>query len=65
MMGRKKLSDLRKEVRAVFAKAGVDPGQVLDRMIRQLERRRKPDSREIESLLRLRDALAPKKAKRA
>ena len=57
MIGRKKLSTVRREVREAFGKAGHDPIQWLDREIRRLKHQQAPDACEIETLVLLRDAL--------
>ena len=70
MIGKKKLSTLREEVREAFPRAGTDPEQWFDREIRKLERRPDSGQGEIETLRMLRDALAdavkaaPKKTRR-
>ena len=58
MIGRKKLSTVRQDVRDAFVKSGHDPILWLDREIRRLENRRPADACQIETLALLRDALA-------
>jgi hypothetical protein len=60
MIGRKKLSTVRQEVRDAFVKSGHDPILWLDREIKRLEKqpRRAGDACQIETLTLLRDALA-------
>ncbi len=58
MMGRKKFSEIEKEVEQAFAKSGCDLEAAIERELRKLERARKPDPKEIETLIQLRDALA-------
>ncbi len=57
MIGRKKLSTVRQEVRDAFVKSGHDPIQWLDLEIKRLEHQQVPDACEIETLVLLRDAL--------
>jgi hypothetical protein len=70
MMGNKKLTTVRTEVRQAFAKTGIDADQWFAQQIRKLERRASSDQVEIETLRLLRDALAeaaqaaPKKPRR-
>jgi ribosome-associated translation inhibitor RaiA len=54
MMGKKKLSEVRAEVQAALDEAGID----LERELRKLQRKRKPNPREIETLKMLQRALA-------
>ena len=67
MMGKKKPSDIRKEIRAAFVADGLDAIPHVESEIHKAERRRKVDPTELESLFLLRDALAkavrPKKRK--
>jgi hypothetical protein len=70
MIGKKKLSTIRAEVREAFVRTGTDPDQWFEQQIRKLERRRSFNQGELETLRLLRDALAdaaqaaPKKARR-
>lgn len=64
MIGRKKLSTVRQEVRDAFVKSGHDPILWLDREIKRLENQRPADACQIETLVLLRDALA-ERGKRA
>lgn len=64
MIGRKKLSTVRQEVRDAFVKSGHDPILWLDREIKRLENQRPADAGQIETLVLLRDALA-ERGKRA
>ncbi|MCI0377050.1 MAG: hypothetical protein L0215_05565 [Gemmataceae bacterium] len=57
MIGAKKLSTIRKELRAAFAREKKNPIASLDRKIRELCKN-KPATKESRSLLLLRDALA-------
>ena len=50
MMGRKKLSTIRRELRAAFGKTGEDPIQWLAQRIRQLENEPEPARDDIEAL---------------
>lgn len=58
MIGRKKLSTVRQEVRDAFVKSGKNPILWLDQEIRRLENQRPLDACQIETLVLLRDALA-------
>jgi hypothetical protein len=58
MMGRKKLSEIRSELRDLLARSTAEPGQWFDRQLRRLRKQGASDRREIETLLLLRDALA-------
>jgi hypothetical protein len=58
MMDDKTPRQIRDEIVAAFATKGENPIEELDRLARRLKRRAKPDKKEIENLLLLRDALA-------
>ena len=58
MMGNKKPTAIRKEIRAAFAADGIDPIPYVESEIRKAKRKRKVDPTELESLFLLRDALA-------
>jgi hypothetical protein len=58
MIGKKKLSTLREEIRDAFSRAGTDPEQWFGRQIRKLERRPDCGQGEIETLRMLCAALA-------
>ncbi len=57
MIGKKKLSTIKAELREAFESEGLDRAW-FDRQIRKLERHAKPSITEIESLVMFRDALA-------
>ncbi len=61
MMGKKTLREIREEVQTAFAESDDDTGEWLERELRKLRRRRKPNQGEIDTLLLLRDALAAAK----
>ncbi len=58
MMGDKKLSEIRGELREAFARERSNPIASLDRKIRKLEKSPKSAKGELRSLLLLRNALA-------
>lgn len=58
MMGNKKLSTIREELREALARVGTNPIAGLDRKIRKLQQNSNPLERDSRSLLLLRDALA-------
>jgi hypothetical protein len=58
MMGDKKLSEIRAELRAAFARDGFNPIASLDRRIRKLKKSPKSAEAELRSLFLLRNALA-------
>lgn len=57
MIGKKKLSTIKAELRAAFKSEGLNRAW-FDRQIRKLERHAKPSITEIESLVMFRDKLA-------
>jgi len=58
MMGEKTPRQIRMEIANAFAAKGEDVIVELERMIRELKSESKPDKKEIDNLLLLRDALA-------
>ena len=70
MMGNKTLKEIRAEVRAAYAKAGIDPESWLEQRLCRLQGKPAADPRELETLLLLRQALAeatlakPRKARK-
>lgn len=58
MMGNKKLSTIRKELRAAAAVAKSNPIAALDRRIRKLSKNSTPSAKQTRSLVLLRNALA-------
>jgi len=58
MMGRKKLSAIRAELRQEITRSAGDPDKALDRLIQKVKSEPAPDKREIEALRMLRAALA-------
>jgi hypothetical protein len=58
MMGRTKLSTIRNELRAAFAREGSNPIRSLDRRIRSLKKKPESAQKALRSLVLLRDALA-------
>ncbi len=72
MMGPKKLSEIREELKTAIAKTGDDPVSWLEAELQRLRTRRpKVDPKELENLLAVRDALAtvqrtrPRRSKRS
>ena len=57
MIGKKKLSAIKAELREAFKSEGLDQAW-FGRQIRKLERQAKPKATEIETLVMMRDALA-------
>jgi hypothetical protein len=57
MMGNKKLSTIRQEIDAAFARAGKSPEETLQALLSELEGKTPAESRQAETLLLLRDAL--------
>ncbi|MBI4606083.1 MAG: hypothetical protein HY721_29300 [Planctomycetes bacterium] len=64
MMGKKKLSAIRADLRRAFAKRGGDAGKAIERLIREARAEPVPDEREIDALRTIRDALARHARKR-
>ena len=58
MMGNKKLSEIRAELRAAFAKEGYNPIPSLERRIRKLQKNANSAAAELRSLILARNALA-------
>lgn len=58
MMGNKKLSEIRAELRAAFAKEGYNPIPSLERRIRKLKKNPQSAAAELRSLILVRNALA-------
>ncbi|MBI4602215.1 MAG: hypothetical protein HY721_09665 [Planctomycetes bacterium] len=58
MMGKKKLSVIRAELRRELARESGDPEKALERLIQKVKGKSAPDEREIKALWMLRDALA-------
>jgi hypothetical protein len=57
MMGKKRLAAVREDIAKEFAKSGLDAKTWFTERIRSLEKERKPDPREVETLNLLREAL--------
>ena len=58
MIGNKKLTTIREELRTAFATEGSNPIAALDRKIRKLKKNNKSAEKELRSLRLLRNALA-------
>jgi len=69
MMGNKKPSEYKTEILEAFAREGLDPEKYFQKRLAELENSPVPKTRELETLLSLRDGLLgelhrPKRAKR-